>query len=80
MNPSIINGLPSEWVSSDPTTPKLKKAFSGVAIPIPGSPVPGPGPGPQPPADPLQAQIDALRQQNLIQDIQLQYLLKYMRK
>lgn len=79
MNPSIVNNLPPEWSDNDPTTPKLKRAFSGVPVPVPGA-GPTPQPGPVPPDMSLQAQIDALRQQNLIQDIQLQYLLKYMRK
>lgn len=80
MNPSIVNGLPPEWSANDPTTPKLKKAFGGVPVPIPGSPGPTPGPAPQPPADPVQAQIDALRLKNIVQDVQLEWLIKQVRK
>lgn len=80
MNPSIVNNLPPEWTPTDPTTPKLKAAFSGVPVPIPGSPGPSPGPGPQPPVDPVQAQIDALRQENMIQQIQLDWCIRQLRK
>lgn len=78
MNPSIVNNLAPEWSQNDPSTPKLIKAFSGVPVPIPGG-GPAPGPGPQPPADPVQAQLDALRQENLIQQIQIDFLLKKLR-
>jgi hypothetical protein len=80
MSPTIVNNLPPEWSATDPTTPKLKAAFSGVPVPIPGSPGPAPGPGPQPPVDPVQAQIDALRLKNVIQDVQLEWLIKQVRK
>lgn len=79
MNPSIVNNLPPEWSAGDPTTPKLVRAFSGVPVAIPGG-GPTPTPGPVPPDMSLQGQIDALRQQNLIQDIQLQYILKQIKK
>lgn len=77
MNPSIVNNLAPEWSASDPTTPKLKKAFSGVPVLIPGSPAPEPGPDPtpRPPADSVQEQLDALRMQNIIQDVQLTWLI-----
>jgi len=73
MNPSLINGLPPEWSATDPATPKLKKSFGGVPVAIPGSPAPGPGP--QPPVDPVQEQLDAIRIQNVIQDVKIQYCL-----
>ncbi len=79
MNPSIVNNLPPEWSANDPTTPKLTRAFSGVPVAVPGG-GPTPNPGPTPPDMSIQAQIDSLRQQNLIQDIQLQYLLRHMHK
>jgi hypothetical protein len=79
MSPTIVNNLPPEWTANDPTTPKLIKAFSGVPVAIPGG-GPTPTPGPVPPDLSLQSQIDALRQQNLIQDIQLQYILKQIKK
>lgn len=79
MNPSIVNNLPPEWSDSDPTTPKLKRAFSGVPVAVPGG-----GPTPIPPVDPptdsIQAQINALRQENLIQGVQIQYLLNRINK
>ena len=77
MNPSIVNGLPPEWSANDPTTQKLKKAFSGVPVPVPGSaPNPNPNPNPQPPSDPVQEQLDAIRLHNVIQDVQLSYILR----
>jgi hypothetical protein len=56
MNPSIVNGLPTEWGPSDPSTAWLKQQFGGVPVPIPGgNPDPPPGPVPN------QAVIDAVQ-------------------
>lgn len=48
MNPGIINGLPNDWVSSDPSTRTLKKWFGGEPVEIPGAPD-DPEPPPSPP-------------------------------
>lgn len=81
MNPSIVNGLPAEWTDSDPSTAWLRKQFGGVPVAIPGGPVPGPVPpsAPVPPADSIQAQLDAIRLENLIQRIQIDHILSRLR-
>ena len=71
MNPSIVNGLPTEWNDSDPTTPWLKNQFGGVPVPIPGGdPVP-----PTPPDNSIEKQLFDLRLANVIQDVQIQWLI-----
>lgn len=83
MNPSIVNGLAPEWSNDDPTTPKLRRAFSGVAVPIPGSPAPQPPetPGPQPPSDPeWKKRVDEIHLKNVVQDVQIQWLTEQVRK
>lgn len=57
MNPSIVNGLPTEWASNDPSTSWLKQQFGGVAVPIPGG---GNTPPPVPPPTSLEARMDAM--------------------
>lgn len=57
MNPSIVNGLPTEWASNDPSTTWLKQQFGGVAVPIPGG---GDTPPPVPPPTSLEARVDAM--------------------
>lgn len=47
MNPSIVNGLPTEWGPEDPSTSWLKGQFGGVPVPIPGGDPPEP---PNPPS------------------------------
>ena len=73
MNPSLINGLPTEWAAGDPTTPKLKKQFSGVPVAIPGGGNPKP---PSPPAGDVQSQIDDLNLRQSLMQIQLNWLIK----
>ena len=46
MNPSIVNGLPVEWVPGDPSTGWLKQQFGGVLVPGSGDPPPPPPPPP----------------------------------
>lgn len=58
MNPSIVNGLPVDWVANDPSTSWLKAQFGGVPVPIPGN-VPAP-PVPDPP-NTVEQQLQALR-------------------
>jgi len=55
MNPSIVNGLPTEWGANDPSTPWLKQQFGGVPVPIPGG-----GDVPPPPPTTLEARVDAM--------------------
>ncbi len=75
MNPSLIPGLPTEWTASDPTTPKLKREFGGVPVPIPGGGGNDPKP-PKPPVSNLQSQIDDLNLRVSLQEIQLKWLMK----
>lgn len=56
MNPSIVNGLPLDWISTDPSTSKLKSLFGGVPVPIPG----GDPPVPPIPPDDLEKRIHRL--------------------
>lgn len=72
MNPSIVNGLPTEWDSSDPSTNWLKGQFGGVAVPIPGD---GPSP-PVPPVPPttLEQRMLALEIQNAVQKVTLDWV------
>lgn len=44
MNPGIINGLPNDWSSSDPSTSTLKRWFGGDPVDVPGSEPPPPDP------------------------------------
>lgn len=86
MNPSIVNGLAPEWSGDDPTTPKLRKAFSGTPVPIPGVPGPpdGPGGGPVPPTPPAEPdwrkRVDEIHLKNVVQDVQIQWLTDAVRK
>lgn len=74
MNPSLINGLPNEWAANDPTTPRLKQQFSGVPVPIPGG-----GGNPTPPVPPVgdvQAQLNDLNLRVMLQQVQINWLIK----
>ena len=73
MNPSLVNGLPTEWAAGDPTTPKLKQAFSGVPVAIPGGGTPKP---PAPPAGDVQTQLNDINRTLMLQQIQLNWLIK----
>lgn len=73
MNPSLINGLPTEWAANDPTTSKLKREFSGVPIQIPGGGTPKP---PVPPTGDVQSQLDDLNLRLSLQQIQINWLIK----
>lgn len=74
MNPSLVNGLPTEWAANDPSTPKLKREFSGVPVAVPGSGGGAPKP-PSPPAGDLQSQVDDLRLRLMLQEIQIKWLI-----
>jgi hypothetical protein len=65
MNPSIINGLPTDWVANDPSTNWLKGQFGGVPVPIPGA-TPAP---PTPPTSTLEDQVRSLQVKADINDI-----------
>lgn len=74
MNPSIVNGLPIEWVQSDPSTQWLKSQFGGVPVPIPGGgPTPNPDPPPGPGGSVVERQIRELQVANAIQDASIQW-------
>jgi hypothetical protein len=66
MGPAITNGLPvGIWHPNDPATPRMKREFGGVPVPIPGgTPTP-----PTPPASTLEDQIRALQVKSDINDI-----------
>lgn len=64
MNPSIVNGLPAEWVPGDPSTSWLKSQFGGVPVPIPGGGTPTP---PAPPVATIEKRVEDLELQMLIQ-------------
>lgn len=72
MNPSLVNGLPTEWAQTDPTTPKLRRDFSGVPVQIPGG---GPPKPPVPPVSDTQAQIDDLRLRVSLLEVQAKWLM-----
>jgi len=64
MNPSIVNGLPVEWVPNDPSTRILQKSFGGAPVPIPGGGTPEP---PKPPSETLEKRVENLELQSRIQ-------------
>lgn len=77
MNPSIVNGLPTEWVSGDPSTSWLKGQFGGVAVPIPGSgPVP---PNPDPPST-IEQRMLALEIKNVVNDVTMAWCVGEIKK
>ena len=75
MNPSIVNDLPVEWGSNDPSTGWLKGQFGGVPVPIPGVGVP-----PVPPDTPVpggsewRKQIRDLQVNDAVQNATLKWL------
>lgn len=76
MNPSIVNGLPTEWGPSDPSTAWLKGQFGGVPVPIPGG---SPPTTPQPPSS-LESRIHALEIQDAVKTGMLLNLAGRVRK
>jgi hypothetical protein len=79
MNPSLVNGLPTEWGSSDPSTNWLKGQFGGVPAPIPGgNPDPKPD-DPKPIPDSFQKQLDAIRLENIVQQTTIDWLVRKVR-
>lgn len=80
MNPSIVNGLPTEWALNDPSTPWLKQQFSGVPVPIPGTPKPPDPPKPPTVGGDWEKEMAEVRLKNTIQDVQLQWLTESVRK
>lgn len=81
MNPSIVNGLPVEWVPNDPSTAWLKQRFGGVPVPIPGAAPPAPGPNPVPVPGPqsLEDRVRALELQNTLQQASIDWLVRKVR-
>ena len=77
MNPSIVNGLPTEWGTDDPSTSWLRQQFGGVAVPIPGA---GPTPGPTPiPPSSIDQQLQKLRIDNIVQQVTLDWCVAKIR-
>ena len=77
MNPSIVNGLPTEWASNDPSTAWLKGQFGGVPVPIPGG---GPIPTPIPiPPSTIDQQIRDLQVKNIVQDVTIDWCVRKLR-
>ena len=78
MNPSIVNGLPTEWGMSDPSTLWLQQQFGGAAVPIPGgNPTPNPNPTPAP--SDIQKQLNDLRLKDIVQDVTIDWLVRRAR-
>lgn len=81
MNPSIVNGLPVDWVDSDPSTQWLKGQFGGVPVPIPGSnPTPNPEPPPVPGGSVVERQIRQLQVDNAVQEASIQWTIKQIQQ
>ena len=75
MNPSIVNNLPTEWASNDPSTDWLKGQFGGVPVPIPGG---GPTP-PIPNPSSIEQQIRDLQVKNIVQDVTIDWCVRKLR-
>jgi hypothetical protein len=78
MNPSLVNGLPTLWSPTDPSTAWLRGQFGGERVKVPGAPDPGPGPTP-PPVSSVQAQLDELRLENVVQQVSIDWLIRRQR-
>ncbi len=76
MNPSIVNGLTTEWGPTDPSTQWLKGQFGGVPVPIPGGNPPIP---PNPPTT-LEERMLALEVKNIINEVTLQWCVTEIKK
>ena len=78
MNPSIVNGLPTHWSESDPSTPILRKRFGGVQVPIPG----GGGEPPTRPTPPttMDQQLRDIQIKNVVQDVTIDWCVNEIRK
>ena len=77
MNPSIVNGLPTLWTPSDPSTNWLNDQFGGVPVPIPGAPNP---PVPDPPPATLEARLHALEVGQAVQAAKQSWCIEEIRK
>ena len=73
LNAFLINGLPGIWAPNDPATPKMKQAFGGVPVAVPGGGTPKP---PAPPAGDVQTQIDDINRSLMLHQIQLNWIIK----
>lgn len=74
MNPSIVNNLPTEWATNDPSTSWLKQQFGGVPVPIPG------GDPPKPPApDDVESRLRAQEVKNVVQDVTMNWCVEQIR-
>lgn len=78
MNPSIVNGLPLEWVQNDPSTPKLRGMFGGVPVPIPGS-NPNPDPNPAPDPDTIEQRLLAVEIKNIVNEVTLNWVVQKLK-
>lgn len=78
MNPSIVNGLSTEWGERDPSTAWLQGQFGGVAVPIPGGGPTPPVPGPVPTT--TEQQIRELQIKNIVQDVTLTWCVDEIKK
>lgn len=86
MNPSLIEGLPTEWSDRDSSTAWLRRRFGGEPVPIDGPPGPGPDPPPTGTEGRLKAleralteadrRLDAQAVQDAIHSSSIQYLLR----
>ena len=76
MNPSIVNGLPTEWTSSDPSTRILQRSFGGSPVPIPGG---GGGDPPTPPTT-IEQQLRDVQVRNAVQDATINWCISEIRK
>lgn len=75
MNPSIVNGLPTEWGSDDPSTQWLKGQFGGVPVPVPGG-----GPSPQPiPPETIEQRMLALEIRNIVNEVTLKWCVEKLK-
>ena len=76
MNPSIVNGLPTHWSPSDPSTPILRKRFGGQPVPIPG------GGGGEPPSPPItvEQQLLDIQIRNVVQDVTINWCVSEIRR
>lgn len=77
MNPSLITGLPGLWLISDPSTPLLKRKFSGVPVAIPGGPKP---PVPPDKPDDLRTELNDIHFNLALQRAQVDWCVKQIRK
>lgn len=77
MNPSIVNGLPTEWVPEDPSTSWLKGQFGGVPVPIPGGSPEPPSPSPTPS---IEQRLLNLEIKNVVNEVTMRWCVEEIKK